>query len=371
MIIFDDFSAPRTIRIRTLPGVDCGLAIWTAQAPEREPMKEDARCIRAAMPDSAIQDLQTLNRGLFRWPLAASAMMFRLGGSTPEDALCRLAEEPPRRVVGDLLLSSLQSYGQQPHDFDVDPLTAVIESTTGQGDVLGKAQSLIRQPERTARMVRTVLQAFFEAGFARRWGEQGAEIGRTVQALEARVGRDRARFLTSVSPRVFHDVRADRLLVVSGAGARVVSCKNMTSVDIMPTMWLQRGVALAWTPSTVGLSLHCRSTTADAGIAPPQMMEMLKALADGHRFEIVRLCLERPRTTTELAPLLHLTEAPVSRHLKKLEQAGLVVGQRTGFYVTYTAAIEMVSFLGAGLQHLPEIVNRQVANANPVALVTA
>ena len=87
MLILEDFSATPTIRIRTLPGVECCLALWTAQAPEREPMAETARSIHAAMPASATRALQTLNRGLPRWPLATTTLMFRLGGPTPEDAL--------------------------------------------------------------------------------------------------------------------------------------------------------------------------------------------------------------------------------------------------------------------------------------------
>jgi DNA-binding transcriptional ArsR family regulator len=44
---------------------------------------------------------------------------------------------------------------------------------------------------------------------------------------------------------------------------------------------------------------------------------------------------EQPRTTQELAPLLSLTEAAASAHLRALTRAGLLSARRDGYYVLY------------------------------------
>lgn len=64
----------------------------------------------------------------------------------------------------------------------------------------------------------------------------------------------------------------------------------------------------------------------------------LKALSDPARVSIVSLLAGRDDhelTTRELAPLIGLTEATVSHHLKQLAEAGLVSRKRSGARVLY------------------------------------
>ena len=54
------------------------------------------------------------------------------------------------------------------------------------------------------------------------------------------------------------------------------------------------------------------------------------ALADSNRRAIVRLLSERGRTVGELADHLPISRPAVSRHLRLLKEAGLVVGEEQG-----------------------------------------
>lgn len=62
---------------------------------------------------------------------------------------------------------------------------------------------------------------------------------------------------------------------------------------------------------------------------------LFKALADGTRLKIVRLLLEHRRCVRALARELDLSEAAVSQHLKVLREAGIVIGQRRGYFMHY------------------------------------
>lgn len=56
----------------------------------------------------------------------------------------------------------------------------------------------------------------------------------------------------------------------------------------------------------------------------------LKALAEPHRRELLRLVRDEPRSVTELAAHFDLTQQAVSLHLKVLREAGLVGVRREG-----------------------------------------
>lgn len=62
---------------------------------------------------------------------------------------------------------------------------------------------------------------------------------------------------------------------------------------------------------------------------------LLKALSDKTRLKIVYLLLEYDFCVGALAKNLCLSEATVSQHLKVLRKAGLVTGEKRGYYTHY------------------------------------
>jgi len=57
---------------------------------------------------------------------------------------------------------------------------------------------------------------------------------------------------------------------------------------------------------------------------------LLKALAEPTRLELIRLLLDREHTVEELAETLEATEYNVSKHLRVLRQAGVIVSRKQG-----------------------------------------
>jgi DNA-binding transcriptional ArsR family regulator len=66
-----------------------------------------------------------------------------------------------------------------------------------------------------------------------------------------------------------------------------------------------------------------------------ELVRGLNAIADPTRLTLLRLVSARPRSTRELAQLLELSEAAVSKHMRRLADADLVRGERNGYYVLY------------------------------------
>lgn len=62
---------------------------------------------------------------------------------------------------------------------------------------------------------------------------------------------------------------------------------------------------------------------------------VMKALADANRVKIVKLLQRRTMCVCELQGVLGLAQPTVSKHLKMLEEAGLVVSSKEGLWVNY------------------------------------
>ncbi len=74
-------------------------------------------------------------------------------------------------------------------------------------------------------------------------------------------------------------------------------------------------------------------------------MQVLKAMANETRMEILTLLLRHNYCVRALANELDLSEATISQHLKILREAGLLIGEKRGYFMHYdvekTALIEL------------------------------
>ena len=67
-----------------------------------------------------------------------------------------------------------------------------------------------------------------------------------------------------------------------------------------------------------------------------QAIQLFKCLADATRLELVRALADGPKYGELLAERLGRTPSTISFHLKKLEEAGLISGQKEQYYTIYT-----------------------------------
>ncbi len=65
------------------------------------------------------------------------------------------------------------------------------------------------------------------------------------------------------------------------------------------------------------------------------VVEILKALSDPSRYLIVNLLLHRDFCVGALAKRVGISEAAVSQHLQLLRKAGIVKGEKRGYFTHY------------------------------------
>ena len=70
----------------------------------------------------------------------------------------------------------------------------------------------------------------------------------------------------------------------------------------------------------------------------PQFIEEIKihnALANKKRFLIIKILQNKPICTCALAKIFGTTDGAITHHLKILENAGLIIGKKKGYFTIY------------------------------------
>ena len=80
----------------------------------------------------------------------------------------------------------------------------------------------------------------------------------------------------------------------------------------------------------------------------------LKALAEENRLKILALLEQEDLCVRSLAHRLDYSEASISQHLKILREAGLVRGEKRGYFVHYTVCEEELINTAEALKQLAE-----------------
>ncbi|MCQ1529670.1 ArsR/SmtB family transcription factor [Lutispora saccharofermentans] len=82
---------------------------------------------------------------------------------------------------------------------------------------------------------------------------------------------------------------------------------------------------------------------------------VLKAIADETRMKILTLLLEHNCCVRALARNLELSEATISQHLKILREAGLISGEKRGYFMHYDVKRSVLRELAGEIKALASI----------------
>lgn len=80
--------------------------------------------------------------------------------------------------------------------------------------------------------------------------------------------------------------------------------------------------------------------------------DVLKAISDPTRREILALLRQQPRTAGEIADRFDLAKPSISHHLNQLKEADLIYGERSGTTITYHLNLSVFEEMMASLMNL-------------------
>lgn len=81
-------------------------------------------------------------------------------------------------------------------------------------------------------------------------------------------------------------------------------------------------------------------------------LEIIKALSDETRLKIIDLLLNYDFCVGALSRHLNISEAAVSQHLRVLRRAGLVTGEKRGYYTHYDVKKELLEKAAQSIQEI-------------------
>jgi DNA-binding transcriptional ArsR family regulator len=206
------------------------------------------------------------------------------------------------------------------------------------------------EPATFAVRLADVLAAYWDAAFAEEWERLEPELAECVTAA----GRELAEhgiysLLESLPRRLRVDRRASEFGIDVPHEHRVDLAAENETLVFVPSAYVWPHVRVncdaPW-PRTIIYAAPFASRGARPELPPEELVRVLRAAGDQTRLQALRLIAQRPRSTQELAPLVGITEAGLSKHLRQLADAGLVTTKREGYYVLYSLASGRLAALG-------------------------
>ncbi|MGW0662896.1 DUF5937 family protein [Streptodolium elevatio] len=280
--------------------------------------------------------------------------------STWPDELAALRDAPVEHYAEELLAGALERNGRASRvrldEFLADPalregaMNAVQARHPASLPVL---RELIDDPERSRGRFAGFLSAYWDACLAPEW----PSLERYLLADIARrngVGHRHglAPMLDGLAPHLRVIQEGDELLIAS-ARSRAAAPMEFTlgrqdRFLLTPSHFAWPLVAVTGHHDReagrerrsvhVTYALDAMQRKAHPPVPPDDLLQLLRAAAHPTRLQMLQLLAAYPRSTRELAGLIGLTEAAISKHLKLLAEAGWANPERHSYYVYYRLA---------------------------------
>jgi DNA-binding transcriptional ArsR family regulator len=215
------------------------------------------------------------------------------------------------------------------------------------------ASLTFEDPRRLVTQFADLLTSYWEAAFAEEWQRLEPLLADTLTNVGRRVAADGLYvFLRGVSPRLRVDPDAEEFGIDLPHDHRV-AVTDERPLLLVPSVYVWPHVQVncdePW-PLSVVYAAPFIAEASRPQLPSAELVSVLRALADHTRLRVLKLVADQPRSTQELAPLVGISEAGLSKHLRQLSEAGLVTSRREGYYVLYRLNAERIEPLSASLR---------------------
>ena len=215
------------------------------------------------------------------------------------------------------------------------------------------AAQLLDDPAAFLERFATFLEDYWQEAFAAEWERIEPRLAESVVAAGRAIASDGAfPFLVGLAPQLRVDLDA-RTFGLDIPHDHDVELSGQNPLLLMPSVYVWPHVRVNCDPPWP-LTLSYRAPHLAESLrhtSPPELVRVFRALGDATRMRILEQLARQPRSTQELAPLVGLSEAGTSKHLRLLAEAGVVTSRREGYYVVYSVADVRLESLAGDLRH--------------------
>jgi DNA-binding transcriptional ArsR family regulator len=208
---------------------------------------------------------------------------------------------------------------------------------------------LYDDPRELAERLAALFRRYWDEGFGDEWERIQPRLEAALEAARSKVSEAGIwPLVEELQPPLVVDRSARRVARPSGH-AHEVKISAETPLLLIPSVYVWPHVRVncdpPW-PLAIAYPGELAANGARREQPPDALVRALRAAADPTRLQTLRLIAEQPRTTEELAPLIGLSEAGMSKHLRALIESGLVRRRREGYYVLYSVERSRLDALG-------------------------
>ena len=307
--------------------------------PKRHPLhRRWAREVRRAGPP--------LQEGFDRYAFAFrdNGPTVYVGGDTGEPSLAQelelLRSMPEAQLRFEFTLGLHQGSMTEEQLADRQAQSKLLADGAREFPASGEALALLlKRPQAFIAEFAFFIECYFEQVFAKEWERIEPLLADSVAVAGERIAGDGFyEALTQLNPRLHGDARR-RQLVIEKWFEYDYTLLPGDELTLAPSVYVWPHLAVflldgAW-PKSIVYPAPFLARRPPARMPPDELVRLLRALGDGTRLRALQLIAERPRSTQELAPLVSISEATVSRHLRVLTEAGMVTRSREGRFVLY------------------------------------
>lgn len=334
------------------------LSLKVVLQPKKEPMHLPwARRCRD-LPADLTEEMQALS------PAWAGMVpgIFEVGflGDSPHflDEVAAFRQLDERTVAWELSLGlgglhcgwSLDHDERQVEDPDYRADVQAAAERAGHGEL---TRAALEDPAAVRDRCADLLERYWELAFAAEWERIRPMIDTDVaDGARALVTRGVPGLVELLLPEGTWNAETNEIVVEkkSSAVCDVAERGGMLFVPTVygwPKVWIE--LAPPW-PVNVMFPARALREPDVVQATDHEVADGLRALGDETRLQITRMVAEQPRSTKELAELLRLSDSAVSRHLHILAGAGVVEGERDGYFVLYRLKADRIGQLGGALR---------------------
>jgi DNA-binding transcriptional ArsR family regulator len=214
------------------------------------------------------------------------------------------------------------------------------------------AQLIFEDPRELARMLAELLADYWDEAFAAEWERLEPRLATAVSDAGRTIASEGLyALLRGLSPRLRVDASREEFGLDIPHDHRV-EITGSNRLVLVPSAFVWPHVRVNCDdPWPLSVIYPASFVVADARprIPSADLVQLLRALGDDTRLRALRLIAERPRSTQELAPLVGISEAGLSKHLRQLAQVGVVTTRRDGYYVLYSVDTDRLAPLSQTL----------------------
>jgi len=210
------------------------------------------------------------------------------------------------------------------------------------------ASLIFESPRELAERFAGLLAAYWEAAFEEEWRALEPRLAETVHEAGRRIAGDGVYdYLTGLSAQLLIDP-SRREIRRDLPHEHTVEVGPRSELVLIPSVFVWPHVRVncdpPWPPAIVYPAPFALAG-GKAKLPSEDVVHVLRALADDTRLRALKLIASGERSTQELAPLIGISEAGLSKHLRLLARAGLVRPRRDGYYVLYSLEADRIATL--------------------------